>query len=172
MASLQANLRSQCANKPNEPLAQLRFVNQLFYDNTGNNAYATLFFGEYLAQSHRLRYANCGHLPGLLLRSNGLLARLDSTCTVLGLFREWDSIIQETFFSPGDLLVYTDGVSEATNEAGEEFGEERLIAALRQHQTLSSKHLIDTLVDEVRAFSTSEQQDDITLVIAKSQALK
>src|SRR6202030_2559640 len=66
MANLQANLRSQCANTPNDPLAQMRFVNQLFYDNTSDNAYATLFFGEYLAQSHRFRYMNCGHLPGLL----------------------------------------------------------------------------------------------------------
>jgi serine phosphatase RsbU (regulator of sigma subunit)/catechol 2,3-dioxygenase-like lactoylglutathione lyase family enzyme len=169
MASLQANLRSQCANTPEEPLAQLRFVNQLFYDNTSDNSYATLFFGEYLAASQRLRYANCGHLPGLLLRGNGLFERLDSTCTVLGLFQKWDSVVKETHFLPGDLLVlYTDGVSEAANEAGDEFGEERLIEAVRRHQGLSSKRLVDALVEEVRAFSTLEQQDDITLIVARS----
>jgi len=170
MASLQAILRSQCANNPKEPLAQLSFVNQLFYENTGDHAYATLFFCEYWAESHRLRFANCGHLPGLLLRKGSGVERLESTTTVLGLFAKWDSAIEETVFLPGDVLVlYSDGVSEAANEAGDEFGEERLIEAVRRHRGLSAKSLLDALVEEVRDFSTLEQQDDITLIVARSQ---
>jgi serine phosphatase RsbU (regulator of sigma subunit)/predicted enzyme related to lactoylglutathione lyase len=168
MANLQANLRSQCANAPNEPIARLPFVNQIFYDNTSDSSYATLFFGEYFAQSQRLRYANCGHLPALLLRRDDTLERLNSTCAVLGLFKEWDCIIQEVSFLPGDLLVlYTDGLSEAANEAGEELGEERLSEGLRRYRGLSSEALIGALVEEVRAFAGYEQQDDITLIVAK-----
>ncbi len=171
MANLQANLRSQCANTPRDPLAQMGFVNRLFYDNTDDHSYATLFFGEYHAPSQCLRYTNCGHLPGLLLRSNRSLERLPSTCTVLGLFQNWSCVIEETLFQPGDTLVlFTDGVSEAASESGEEFGEERLIEGLRRHQHLNSKDLIDALVGEVRAFSPLEQQDDITLILAKSKA--
>jgi serine phosphatase RsbU (regulator of sigma subunit) len=168
MANLQANLRSQCANALDEPLALLPSVNQLFYENTGESAYATLFFAEYCAQRRRLRYANCGHLPALLLRANGTLARLNSTCTVLGLFKEWDCVIDEVPFLPGDLLVlHTDGVSEACNEAGEEFGEERIIEGLRRHRGLSSQALLTALIEEVRRFAPNEQQDDITLIAAK-----
>jgi serine phosphatase RsbU (regulator of sigma subunit) len=170
MANLQANLRSQCANAPDEPITRLPSVNQLFYDNTGDSSYATLFFAEYRAQSQRLCFANCGHLPGLLLRREGIMERLNSTSTVLGLFKEWHCVIQETSFRPGDLLVlYTDGLSEAANETGEEFGEERLSEAITRYQGLCSEALIEALVQEVRAFAPHEQQDDITLIIAKVQ---
>ena len=169
MANLQANLRSQCANALHDPFALLPSVNQLFYENTGDSAYATLFFAEYCAQRRRLRYANCGHLPALLLRSNGTLERLDATCTVLGLFKEWDCVIQDVSFLPGDLLLlHTDGVSEACDEAGEEFGEARLAASLRRHHGLCSRDLLAALVEEVRRFAPNEQQDDITLIAAKA----
>jgi serine phosphatase RsbU (regulator of sigma subunit)/catechol 2,3-dioxygenase-like lactoylglutathione lyase family enzyme len=168
MASLQANLRSQCANALNNPLTRLPLVNQLFYENTGDNAYATLFFGEYDAQSQRLQFVNCGHLPALLLRRSGSVELLHSTCTVLGLFKEWDCPLHEVPFLPGDLLLlYTDGLSEAANEAGEEFGEERLIEALRRHRKMRPDALIAALVAELRAFSPHEQQDDITLIVAR-----
>src|SRR6266850_6358415 len=90
MANLQANLRSQCAGALDEPERLLRSVNQLFYENTSESAYATLFFAEYDDKLRRLRYANCGHLAALLFRRDGTIEKLDSTCTVLGLFKEWD----------------------------------------------------------------------------------
>jgi serine phosphatase RsbU (regulator of sigma subunit)/predicted enzyme related to lactoylglutathione lyase len=170
MANLQANLKSQCANATNEHFARLPLVNQLFYDNTGESSYATLFFGDYHAPSRRLRFANCGHLPALLLRQDGTVERLHSTCTVLGLFKEWKCVIEEVSFLPGDLLViYTDGVSEAANEAGEEFGEERIIECLRKHRELCPEALIGELVKELRGFALDEQQDDVTLIVAKAR---
>jgi serine phosphatase RsbU (regulator of sigma subunit)/catechol 2,3-dioxygenase-like lactoylglutathione lyase family enzyme len=168
MANLQANLRSQCANASQDPLALLPSVNQLFYENTGDSAYATLFFVEYCARGQRLRYANCGHPPALLLRGNGTLERLHSTGTVLGLFKEWDCITEEVSFLPGDLLVlHTDGVSEACDDAGEEFGEKRLAEGLLRHRELRSRALLTALIKEVRRFAPNEQQDDLTLIAAK-----
>jgi catechol 2,3-dioxygenase-like lactoylglutathione lyase family enzyme len=90
MAHLQANLRSQCAIARDQPHRLLRSVNQIFYENTPDNAYATFFYAEYDDKAGRLRYANCGHLAALLLRSDNTLERLDSTGTILGLFSEWD----------------------------------------------------------------------------------
>jgi len=79
----------------------------------------------------RLRYANCGHYSALLLHSDNTLERLDSTCTVLGLFKEWSPSIAEKQLLAGDTLaLYTDGVTECFNDAGDEFGEQRLIEAL------------------------------------------
>jgi serine phosphatase RsbU (regulator of sigma subunit) len=92
---------------------------------------------EYDDERRRLRYANCGHLPALLLRSDNSVDRLESTSTVLGLFRNWDCEIGERNLGPGDTLaVYTDGITESFNDAGEEFGEERLTDSLRRHRHL------------------------------------
>jgi serine phosphatase RsbU (regulator of sigma subunit) len=171
MANLQANLRSQCAIALDEPQRLLRCVNELFYENTADNAYATLIFAEYDDQAQRLRYANCGHLSALLLRGNNTLERLDSTCTVLGLFKEWECSIEECHLRSGDTIAfYTDGITESFNPAGEEFGEKRLTEALRRHRELPSRDLLSAMVDEVRQFSPGEQYDDITLIVAKCKA--
>jgi phosphoserine phosphatase RsbU/P len=171
MANLQANLRSQYAAALDQPQLLLRSVNQLFYENTVDSAYATLFFAEYDGRTERLRYVNCGHLPALLLRRDDSMERLGSTCTVLGLFQEWDCALGENDFHAGDtLLLYTDGVTEAFNDAGDDFGERRLMEALRRHRQRSSQDLLASIVDEVRQFSPHEQQDDITLIVAKCQA--
>jgi serine phosphatase RsbU (regulator of sigma subunit)/predicted enzyme related to lactoylglutathione lyase len=167
MANLQASMRSQCAIAAAEPRRFLRSVNQLFFENTADGDYATFFFSEYDDKTRRLRYANCGHLAALLLRRDDRVERLTSTATVLGLFEKWDCVLEERQLCPGDTVVlYTDGVTEAFNDAGEEFGERRLIEALRRHHGQSPQGLIASLVDEVRQFSPHEQQDDITLIVA------
>jgi serine phosphatase RsbU (regulator of sigma subunit)/catechol 2,3-dioxygenase-like lactoylglutathione lyase family enzyme len=169
MANLQANLRSQSAIAVDQPERLLCSVNQLFCENTADGAFATLFFAEYDDAARRLRYANCGHLAALLLRSDNSLERLESTATILGVFKKWDCNITETQISPGDILaLYTDGITESFNDAGEEFGEERLVTALCRHRALASNDLLTAIVDEVRRFSPREQHDDITLIIAKS----
>jgi serine phosphatase RsbU (regulator of sigma subunit) len=171
MANLQANLRSQRIIALDDPQRLLRSVNQLFYDNTADSSYATLFFAEYDDCAQRMRYANCGHLCGLLLRGDDTVEQLESTCTVLGLFKEWDCTIGECQLRCGDsFALYTDGVTESFNPAGEEFGELRLTEALRRHRDLSAQHLLEAIVDEVRQFSPGEQYDDITLIIAKCVA--
>jgi len=168
MANLQANLRSQCAIAADQPQRFLRSVNQLFYKNTADGDYATFFFGEYDDQTRRLRYANCGHLAALLLRRDGTLERLASVATVLGLFADWDCTMEERQLFAGDTLVlYTDGMTEASNDSGEEFGPQRLIDALQRHCEECSQALVASLISEVRQFNPGEQQDDITLIVAK-----
>jgi phosphoserine phosphatase RsbU/P len=168
MANLQANLRSQRIIALEDPQKLLRAVNQLFFENTADSSYATLFFAEYDDQTQRMRYVNCGHLSGLLLRGDDTVERLDSTCTVLGLFKEWDCSIGECQLLYGDsIALYTDGVTESFDSAGEEFGEQRLTETFRRHRELSSRDLLAALVDAVRQFSPGEQHDDITLIVAK-----
>ncbi len=168
MANLQAALRSQCATASEQPERFLRSVNQLLYENTAEGDYATLFFAEYDDDTRKLRYSNCGHPPALLLRGNDGLERLGATCTVVGLFEKWEFTMEERELAPGDtVLLYTDGVTEALNDDGEEFGEERLLAAARQHPELSLPELLAAVADQARRFSPHEQADDITLIVAK-----
>lgn len=168
MVNLQANLRSQSTVAVDEPQRLLRSVNKLFYENTTESAYASIFFADYDDKTRRLRYANCGHLSALLLRADSSLELLESTCTVVGLFQEWDCYMGERKLFPGDTLVlYTDGVTESFNDAGEEFGEQRLIEAVEHGQDLSAQELVTSLVQDVQQYSPNGQYDDITLIVAK-----
>ena len=124
MASLQANLRAQYANAPHDLAQVLGTVNKIFFDSTASNHYATLFFGVYHETGRTLRYANCGHLPPVLLRAGGQVERLGVTAPVVGLFDSpWECTTGEISLAVGDtLVIFTDGVSEATSEEGDEFG--------------------------------------------------
>ena len=168
MANLQANLRSQCVNAVQHPEQVLNSVNRLLYDNTDDHAYATLFFAEFDHAGGQLRYANCGHLPALILRSNGALERLDPTTTVIGMFQDWQCALAESRLHPGDILaLYTDGLTEFLIAPEEEFGEARLIEALRRHSALPARELIAAILNDVNGYTTCEQCDDITLIVAK-----
>ena len=169
MANLQANLRSRYALALDDLPRLLASVNQLFYENTPDDRYATLIFAVYDDHTRELEYANCGHNPPLLLRSDGTLERLTSTATVIGLFPQWKCETRFVALQPGDLLViFTDGVTEANDANGNEFGEERLIQLLQAHRDCSPAQLIQVIQEQVKRFSAGEQSDDLTLVIARA----
>ncbi len=168
MANLQANLRSQCATASDQPDRFLQSLNRLFYENSTDSSYATLFFAEYDERRRHLRYANCGHLSALLLRSDGGLYRLESTCTVMGLFADWCCATADCPLDCGDILtLYTDGLTESFNHAGEEYGECRLIESLQKHQKGQAAEIVEHLIQEVKTFSPCEQSDDMTVIVAK-----
>ena len=168
MANLQANLRSQYAIALEDLSRLLKSVNRLFYENTPNDSYATLFFGDYDDTTRSLRYANCGHNAPLLLRADGTLERLHSTTTVLGLFREWECPTNRVSLNPGDLLVvYTDGITEAPNSSGQEYGEARLTEAVLSLRHLSVEGLLAGIQASVQQFGGGDQADDLTLVIGR-----
>ncbi len=175
MANLQANLRSQYAMALEDLRQFLTSVNRLFYENTDESSYATLFFADYDDTTRRLRYVNCGHLPPLLLRTSQrrtsgkpAVERLTATSTVLGLFEDWQGDVAEAHLAPEDILVmYTDGVTEATDGNEEEFGEGRLLETLNEHQDLSAPALLQAVIECVQQFQDGEQADDITLAVAR-----
>ncbi len=167
MANLQANLRSQCIAAVDQPDRMLESVNELFFENTNDSAYATLFFCEYDDAQRRLRYVNCGHLAALLVRADESVERLESTSTVLGLFRQWSGTLAECQLASGDTLaLYTDGVTESFDERGEEFGEQRLVETLQKNRRYPPNALLVSILDEVKRFSYG-QHDDITLIVAR-----
>jgi serine phosphatase RsbU (regulator of sigma subunit) len=107
----------------------------------------------------------------LLLRKDGTLDRLETTATVLGLFQDWECSIGERRLGAGDVMaLYTDGVTESFDANGDEFGEERLVEALRRRSALAPKTALDAIVEDVRRFSPHEQHDDITLIVARCRA--
>jgi phosphoserine phosphatase RsbU/P len=171
MANLQANLRSQCATAAEQPEQLLQSVNRVFYENTAENAYATLFYSEFDDRTCRLRYANCGHPAGLVVQRDGTVTRLPSTAPVLGLFQEWRCSTAEVHLHAGDLFaIYTDGITEALNARDEEFGEERLLDVMRRSGDESPSDIVAAVFDEVRRFSGDRQRDDVTMIVARCRA--
>jgi sigma-B regulation protein RsbU (phosphoserine phosphatase) len=167
MANLQAHLRSQSALLVQDLPRSLQSVNRMFYESTEPSNYATLFLGTYQDATRRLRYANCGHNPPLLLRGQNL-ERLSATATVLGLFEKWECHVSEAQLLPGDVLViYTDGIVEAMNADQEEFGEAALLRILRESRHLDARGLLAAIIAAVQQFSGGEQSDDLTLLIAQ-----
>jgi sigma-B regulation protein RsbU (phosphoserine phosphatase) len=167
VASLHASLRSQSA-RAGDLASQLATVNRLLYESTETNRYATLFLGLFDDDDRRLRYANCGHNPPLVLRGDGSVERLAPTAMVVGLVEDWAAGTGEVALHPGDLLaIYSDGLTEATDGRGEEFGEARLARTVGAHRDRELSALLDAVFGEVRRFSEGEQADDQTMVIAR-----
>jgi sigma-B regulation protein RsbU (phosphoserine phosphatase) len=178
MANLQANLRSRStmaqqdmrnASRDGQWLpGLLKSVNQLFYENTPEDRYATLFLAVYDDQSRQLEYANCGHNPPLLFRATGEIERLEPTATVIGLSPRLECTTQTVTLCPKDILViYTDGVTEANDAENNEFGEERLRQVVRANCAAGPPELLQAIETAVQKFSTGEQFDDLTLVVAR-----
>jgi serine phosphatase RsbU (regulator of sigma subunit) len=167
VASLHASLRSQ-STRTGDLESLLRTVNRLLYEATETNRYATLFLGLFDDADRRLRYANCGHNPPLLVRRDGSVQRLAPTAMVVGLVEDWSTGTEEIILQPGDLLaIYSDGLTEATDGTGEEFGEARLLRTIEAHRDSGVRALLEVVFEEVQSFSVGEQADDQTMVIAR-----
>jgi len=168
MASLQAILRSHSPSMADDLPRLLRSVNRLFCDCTGESDFASLFFGDYHDAARCLRYVNCGQTPPLLVHRDFSVDRLTSTATVLGMFPDWNCTVSAVELVPGDtLLLFTDGVTEAMNESGEEFGEGRLLDALRASRHAALGALVHEMAAAVRKFSGNHPKDDVTLLVAR-----
>ena len=113
----------------------------------------------------KLVYANAGHNPPLLVRNDGRVEALTSSGTVLGVFADAEYVRGEVALRSGDrLLLYTDGITEARDEAGEEFGQERLESALVRHRHLAAADLHRAVMSEVTGFAVAGFEDDATLL--------
>jgi sigma-B regulation protein RsbU (phosphoserine phosphatase) len=160
MANLQAHLLSQSAILSHDfSLTLERVLNRLFFESTEPNNYATLFIGVYDDDTRRLRYVNCGHNPPVIVREKQV-ERLCATATVLGLFEEWQCNVAETELAANNILaICTDGVLEAANAVGKEFGEDGLIDALRARRCQCAQALLDSVIAAVKEYSGPRNSD-------------
>src|SRR4029077_15350792 len=153
---------------PPSPAQMIWLLNRHLFQSTQPEKYATLFLGYYDDQKHRLTYCNAGHLPPIILAPDGSVRRLTTGGTVVGLFqdRTYDEETVELY--PGDVFIaFSDGITEPENEFGE-FGEDRLIETVAAYRHLPleriSDHTLATIQDWI---GSTEQPDDITLVLAR-----
>jgi sigma-B regulation protein RsbU (phosphoserine phosphatase) len=142
-------------------------LNQGLFRRAIEARFLTTFYGT-LGTDGSFTYCNAGHNPPILVTPAGM-RRLEVGGVVLGLF-EQATFSEETLrLRPGDFVVaFSDGVSEALNEAGEEFSDERLLARVHEHRAGTPQEVLDALLKDVRAFcGDAPQSDDVTLVMVR-----
>ena len=173
MASLQASLRSEATRAPENLAAAVGNINRLVYEASASNRYATFFYGQYDPIQGRFEYVNAGHNPPILLHRGDGVTRLEPGGTVVGLLENAPYEQGSVSLRPGDVLVaFTDGISEAMNLADEEWGEERLLDAIRGCKGESAQKLLDCLFDAATRFAgAAPQHDDMTLVVLRAFAV-
>lgn len=147
----------------------LRAFNNVVLQVTHGRRFISLFYGKLCHSTNSLQYTNAGHNPPLLLRAGAAPMQLEKGGPVLGLIPDAEYETAAVALQKGDiLLLYTDGVVEAENEAGQQYSVERLAALVSSHSQLNANDLIARIHDSVESFRGSRaQQDDITLVVLR-----
>ena len=165
MSNLQAAVRAfaQDAAAPSSICAS---VNRLLCRNMAPGRFATFFYARIDGAARRLVYSNAGHNPPLHIATNGTLTTLSVGGMVLGVFPDTGYDQAELPLSRGDRLVfYTDGITEARDANGEEYGEERLMAIALDTRSQSADAMKTALLDDVNAFTGGKFEDDATLIV-------
>jgi len=168
MANLQATLRGQTAL--DGPVGEtISRSNRLIYRSTDPEKFATLFIGLLDVDRHELAFCNAGHENPILMRKTSHIERLATGGMALGVLEEFPYQQDGARMEPGDLLlVYSDGIPDAVNEFDVPFGEERLIACLRDGASEPAAGIVQRIVDAVRAHEQgAERIDDLTVIVVK-----
>ena len=167
MANLQALLRT-LAETGNPPSEVCRRLNQHLHQVTDASKFATFFYGEWNTAERRLRYVNAGHNTPILLGS--LSGRqLAEGGFPLGMFPSAEFQTGEVMLRSGDVLVlYSDGITEATSSGGEEFGETRLQAEIEKHAGKPLSEIQAAILEAVRRWAGDEPDDDMTLLMIRA----
>ena len=173
MANLQASLRT-AISVGGELVEALSTMNRQLYDSTPSDMFASLFVGLLDPDSCELEYVNAGHNPPLLFTPGGECRSLETGGLILGVTRNAIYRSGSEHVSEGDLLLmFTDGITEAMDEAGAEFGLDRLQWLVRSNPGLPADDLIRAIEQEVDSFrSGAPVRDDQTLVVARANGFR
>jgi phosphoserine phosphatase RsbU/P len=142
-------------------------VSHLLYERTPEERFATAFLAVLEPRDGRVRYANAGHNPALVLRADGRAEWLDATGIPLGILKGYGYTMRRLELAPGDLMIlYTDGVTEAMSPSGEEFGADRFAEVCARHRARGLKALSRALEEELESFASGTPFDDDRTLLA------
>ncbi|MGH9762071.1 MAG: PP2C family protein-serine/threonine phosphatase, partial [Blastocatellia bacterium] len=169
MSSLHAAVRAQSQTRATIPEV-MGEINRYLYENTPSNKFVTLFYSKLDPSTGLLNYSNGGHNPPVLVRRRGgEPIKLDLGGFPIGVMPGSQYQEGQVEFEPGDvLIVYSDGITESVNEAGDEFGETRLIEVVQKYMDRSAPGMRDRVDEALSRFvGTAAPVDDMTLMIVK-----
>lgn len=168
ISNVQSSLRTAASFIGNDGPAVLAAVNRQVHASSLDDRFATLFYGVFDGTKRRLQYVNAGHNPPMVIRRDGSIISLEAGGAPVGIFAD-SSYEQGTVeLNPGDLiLAYTDGVIEATNRAGSEWGVEGLRKAAAGSNALCADEIVHAIFRLMDEFSLGRQTDDATVVVVQ-----
>jgi phosphoserine phosphatase RsbU/P len=138
------------------------------YASSLEDRYATLFYGVFDGATRQLRYVNAGHHPPMVIGRDGSSASLRSCGAPVGMFPDWTYVEDAVQLRRGDLvLAYTDGVTEAENPAGEEWGVEGLRGATVEYRAKHTDDIANAIFEAMDEFSRGRQTDDATVILLR-----
>lgn len=165
MSNMQAALKS-FASPTIAPSDLCVKLNELMCGNTPLRKFVSCFYGNLDVAERKLTFTNAGHNPPLLVRRDGECTPLEDGGRVIGAFCDSPYTQREIKLHSGDkLLLFTDGLNEARNESGEEFGEARLVECLRNYRGRDAGELRTLLLNEVSQFCNDNFDDDAALMV-------
>ena len=170
MASVHAAIRSRAGSLVDRPASLIAEVNRHLIDSCPSGTFVTLFLGTLDLDSGILHYVNCGHPPAILWHSDGRGAeQLAEGGPVLGVIDAEIYATGECELVSGDIvIVYSDGVTEATNASEEMFEDLRLIEAVTVAANRSAPGLAESIVRAVDDFAEKQEQaDDISVLVVR-----
>ncbi|HEX6324472.1 MAG TPA: SpoIIE family protein phosphatase [Vicinamibacterales bacterium] len=166
MSNLQAAVRA-FASEDATPQQVATSVNRLLCRNIAAGKFVSFCYVVIDRARGLLTFANAGHNPPLLVRGGGEPARLRSGGMVLGVMADAAYDQLEVAVAPGDrLILYTDGIIEAENADGEDYGEHRLCRVAAAHSADTPQQLLDAIFADVSSFASGRFTDDATLIVA------
>jgi phosphoserine phosphatase RsbU/P len=169
MSNFQAALKSFAAEDLSPAELNTRLNRQL-YSNIPLHKFITAFYGVLDTSARTLTFTNSGHNPPLLVRAGGECIRLEAGGSVLGGLADSCFIEDSVELYSGDrLLVFTDGLTEAVDKSGEQFGEERLTDLLRSHRDLDADELKQTIFATALDFCENTFHDDAALMVVEAK---
>ena len=165
MSNVQASVRA-FAQATRSPAEMCRKLNRAISDSTIEGRFVTLFYSVLDRTTGSLRYANAGHVPPVIVRRDGGSEELQEGGTVLGMFPDAAYEESQVTFRRGDSMVLlTDGITEAENAEGREFGQKGVVSLLVRNRKVGASELKQRLLKELASFSSGRLQDDAALMI-------
>ena len=158
------------ASEKRDMLEVVNRLNNGIHSVSDGSRYVTLVLADIDALSRSFRYVNCGHNPALLFQAKtGDVIPMNSSCFPVGMFDSEACEVNRADLAAGDILVlYTDGITEAENSQGEEFGMERLSAVIRRDSSMSAEELMNRIFQSAEAFCQGVGfNDDATALVVK-----
>ncbi|HJO94247.1 MAG TPA: SpoIIE family protein phosphatase [Victivallales bacterium] len=170
MANFKIMLKAVCMDKKNNPAKALEKANNIICDDNKAFMFVTLFLAYYDITTGEIKYANAGHHSSIVITKTGKATEFGIfNNTVIGLYKDIKYDTGHKILQKGDeLILYTDGILEASSVKNELYGSKRLIKILSRNQTLPLRSIFKKVYEDVNKFEeTNKQYDDITILILR-----
>lgn len=168
VSNVQSSLRTASFFSGDNLPVTIAAVNQEMYESSLAERYATLFYATFDGDTGMLRYVNAGHPSPVLIRRDGSTSFLEAGGAPVGMFPTWSYEQGVVELHSGDMIIaYTDGIVEATNSEGEEWGIDGLQSALRKCNTRAAEEIVDAIFTALDEYSDGVQMDDATVLVLR-----